>query len=57
MTNAESTQANSRTIVTVNDDHLFNATSNHFFYLPNEKKTYLKQPLKNFNQQRNAKET
>ena len=31
MTNAESTQANSHTIVTVQDDRLSNATSDHFF--------------------------
>ena len=37
-TNAESAQANSGTIVTIEDDHLSNATSDHFFCLPNEKK-------------------
>ena len=31
MTNAESAQANSHPIVTVQDDHLSNATSNYFF--------------------------
>ena len=31
MTNAESAQANSYTIVTVLDDHLSNATNDHFF--------------------------
>ena len=38
MTNAESAQANSYKIVTVEDDHLSNTTSNHFFCPPNEKK-------------------
>ena len=37
MTNAESAQANSHTIITVFDDHLPNMTSDHFFCLPNEK--------------------
>ena len=36
-TNAESAQANSPTIVTVEDDHLPNGSSNHFFWPPNEK--------------------
>ena len=45
-TNAESAPANSRTIVTVSDGHLFNATSDHFF-VSQMKKAYLK-PLKNF---------
>ena len=31
LTNAESTQANSRQIVTVQDNHLSSAISNHFF--------------------------
>ena len=30
-TNTESTQANSRTIITVQDDRLSNMNSNHFF--------------------------
>ena len=38
MTNAESTQANFHTIVTVQDNKLSNTTSNNFFCLPNEKK-------------------
>ena len=38
MTNAESAQANSCPIVTVQDDHLSNSTSDYFFLLPNEKK-------------------
>ena len=33
-----------------------NATSDHIFCLPNEK-NYLKQPLQNFTQQRNEKQT
>ena len=35
--NAESAQANSGLIVTVQDEHLPNATSNYFFGLQNEK--------------------
>ena len=31
ITNAESAQANSHAVVTVQDDHLSNATSNYFF--------------------------
>ena len=31
--------------------------TNHFFCLPNEKKTCLKEPLQNFTQQRNGKQT
>ena len=46
-TNAESAQANSRPIVTVQDDHPSNATSDYFFWLQNEKKTCLKQQLQN----------
>ena len=38
MAYAESTQANSCLIVTVQDNHLSNVTSDHFFWLPNEKK-------------------
>ena len=38
MTNAETTQANSYKIITVQDDHLSNMTSNHYFCLPNVKK-------------------
>ena len=34
---------------------LSNATSNHFFLLPNEKKTCLKQLLQGFIQRKNAK--
>ena len=41
-TNAESAQANSCPIVTVQDDHLSNTTSDYFFWLSNEKK-----PVKN----------
>ena len=41
-TNAESTQANSRSVVTVQDDHLSNATSDYFFWLQNEKKALSK---------------
>ena len=37
MTNAESDQANSYSIVTVEDDHLYNTTSDHFFTLQNKK--------------------
>ena len=37
MTNAELTQANSHAIVTVQDDHLSNATSDHFFVSQMEK--------------------
>ena len=37
VTNTESAQANSDTIVTVQDIHLSNVTSNHFFCLPNKK--------------------
>ena len=47
-TNVQTTQANSRTVVTVLDKNLPNATSDHFFCLPNEIKTCLKQPLQNF---------
>ena len=36
-TNSESAQANSGIIVTVWDNHLSNATSDHFFCLPKEK--------------------
>ena len=36
-TNTEFAQANSPTIVTVQDDHLSNATSDQFFCPPNEK--------------------
>ena len=50
-TNVQTTQANSRTVVTVLDNNLRNATSDHFFCLPNEIKTCLKQPLQNFTQQ------
>ena len=46
----------SHKIVTVQDDHLSNATSNHLFCPPNEKKLS-KQPLQNFTQQRNGKQT
>ena len=38
-TKAESAQANSLPIVTVQDDHLSNTTSNHFFLTPKWKKT------------------
>ena len=54
-TNAESAQATSHPVVTVQDDHLSNATSDYFFWLQNEKKNCLKQQLQNFIQQRNAK--
>ena len=37
-TNAESAQANSRPIVTVQDNHLSNATSDYFIWLQNGKK-------------------
>ena len=37
-TNAESAQATSHPVVTVQDDHLSNATSDYFFWLQNEKK-------------------
>ena len=56
-TNAESAQANSRTIVTVQDDRLPNANSDHFFLTSKWKKTCLKQWLQNFIQRRNAKKT
>ena len=36
-TNSESTKAYSRAIVTVWDNHLSNATSDHFFLSPKEK--------------------
>ena len=42
MTNAESAQANSHTIITVSDNHLSKATNDQFLCLPNEKK-----PVKN----------
>ena len=41
-TNAESVQANSRPIVTVQDDNPSNATSDYFFWLQNEKKNLFK---------------
>ena len=47
-TNAESSQASSRTIV---------ATSDHFFLSPKGKKTCLKQRLQNITQRRNWKQT
>ena len=47
-TNAESTQANPRTIVIAQDNRLSNVNSDHFFWL-------LKQPLQNLIQWRNAK--
>ena len=53
MTNAESTQANSHTIITVFDDHLPNMTSDHFFCLPNEK-NLSKTTTTNFTQQKMA---
>ena len=53
-TNAESTQANSHPIVTVQDNHLSNATSEHFFD-SQMKKTCLKQQLPNFIQRKNVK--
>ena len=56
MTNAESAQANSRPTVTVQDDHLSNATSDYIFLTPKWKTTCLKQ-LQNFLQQRNVKKT
>ena len=37
ITNVESAQANSHTFITVEDDKLSNATSGHFFSLPNKK--------------------
>ena len=40
--NADSTQENSHRIVTVQDDNLSNAISDHFFWLPNEKKNLSK---------------
>ena len=46
MTNAESAQTNSDPIVTVQDNHLSNLTSDH--WVPNEKKkNCLKQQLQN----------
>ena len=54
-TNAEPAQSNSHAIVTVQDDHLSNATSNHFF-VSQMKKTCLKQPLQNFTQRKNHKQ-
>ena len=45
MTNADSTQDNSHTIVTVYDNHLSNMTSN--FFVSQMKKTFIKQPLHN----------
>ena len=57
-TNAESAQTNSHPIVTVQDNHMSNATSNHFFLTPKwKKKNLVKQQLQNFIQQRNAKKT
>ena len=47
---AESAQANSHTVVTVQDNHLSNVTSDHFICLPNEKnmcKTTTKKMEKN----------
>ena len=57
MTNAEFAQPNSHPIMTVQDDHLSNVTSDHFFWLPNEKKPCLKQQLQNFIQWKNVKKT
>ena len=51
MTNAESSQANSHTVVTVYDDQ------QQLFLSPKWKKTCLKQQLENFIQQRNGKQT
>ena len=51
VTNTESAQANSDTIVTVQDIHLSNVTSNHFFCLPNKKnlsKTTIIKKCKNY---------
>ena len=57
-TNAESAQATSRPILTVEDDQLSNANSDHFFLTPKwKKKTCLKQQLQTFIQGRNAKKT
>ena len=55
MAYAESTQANSCLIVTVQDNHLSNVTSDHFFLTPKWKKTCLKQQLQNFIEWRNVK--
>ena len=54
-TNAESAQANSHPIVTVQGNHPPNTTSNYFFCLQNGKKTCLKQQLQNLIQRRNVK--
>ena len=53
MTNAESAQTNSRPIVTVQDNHLSNLTSDH--WVPNEKKTLSKTTATKLIQWRNAK--
>ena len=42
MTSAESAQANSYTIVTVQDDRLSNTTSDHFFFVSQVKKNLSK---------------
>ena len=52
-TNVKSAQANSRPVITVQDNHLSNATSDHFFK-PKWKKACPKQ-LQNFIHWRNAK--
>ena len=57
MASTESAQANSHAVVTVKDDHLSTATTDYFFCLPNKKKACLKQPLENFIQLRNGKQT
>ena len=56
MANAESSHVNSHIMVTVQDYQLSNATSDHFF-VSQMKKTCLNQPLQNFTQQRDGKQT
>ena len=53
---SEFAQANSHTIVTVYNNYLSNATSNHFFFVCHMNKTCVKQPLQNFAQQSNGKQ-
>ena len=51
-----STQANSHTIVPVQDDHLRNATSDHYFCPPNEKKILPKTTTKSIYPVKNEKQ-
>ena len=56
-TNSESAQANPHTIISLLDNSLSTATSDHFFLSPKQKEACLKQPLQNFTKWRNGKQT